>query len=161
MTDYDSIFTGKHLCWSLFYNKVAGQGLQLYYERDFNTDFYNFKQTPWPVVIAWLDINKYYKCRFISTILVIMGFGIINFLCSIYYKITKEDYQCINNKYKYSGPLTFNSPRYSIQKLLHRYQHATNQLISSIHHWDRAEFGVTRLKRTHTFLTTPTKKLLK
>ena len=30
-------FTGKHLCWSLFFNKVAGLELQLYSKRDFNT----------------------------------------------------------------------------------------------------------------------------
>ena len=30
-------FTGKYLCQSLFYNKVADSGLQLYQKRDSNT----------------------------------------------------------------------------------------------------------------------------
>ena len=30
-------FIGKHLCQSLFFNKVAGLGLQLYYIRDSDT----------------------------------------------------------------------------------------------------------------------------
>ena len=33
-------FTGKHLCQSLFFNKVAGVSLQLYSKRDFDTNVF-------------------------------------------------------------------------------------------------------------------------
>ena len=33
-------FTGKRLCQSLFFNKVAGGGLQLYLKRDSGTGFF-------------------------------------------------------------------------------------------------------------------------
>ena len=33
-------FIGKHLCQSLFFNKVAGSGLQLYWKRDFSTSVF-------------------------------------------------------------------------------------------------------------------------
>ena len=35
-----SKFTGKHLCQGLFFNKVAGLGLQLYQKKDSGTDVF-------------------------------------------------------------------------------------------------------------------------
>ena len=51
-------FTGKHLCQSLFINKVADQGRQLYLKRDpaqvFPVNFAKFQRTPFltPMVTA-------------------------------------------------------------------------------------------------------------
>ena len=41
------------------------------------------------------------------------------------------------------------------------YKHEKNQLISSIHSWDTADFRVSRPKRTHPFLANTIQKLLK
>ena len=64
-------FAGKHLCQSLFINKVAGQGRQLYLKRDlarvFPVNFAKFGKTPFLTEHLWwlflvLQNRCSYKC---------------------------------------------------------------------------------------------------
>ena len=55
-------FTGKHICWSLFFNKVAGLGLQLYQKRDSNTGVFmwnllNFLEHFFTEHLQWLFLK--------------------------------------------------------------------------------------------------------
>ena len=47
-------FTGKHLCQSLFFNKVPGLGLQLYLKRDSGTGVSFFTEHLWATASAFL-----------------------------------------------------------------------------------------------------------
>ena len=51
--------------------------------------------------------------------------------------------------------------RFFPKLVIYLYQHEKNQLISSSHSWDAADFGVSRLNKPHPFLSNTLQKLLK